>query len=143
MFFIRSSFHNIREHWFLNFFICSFWRSGLNFINILHTAFMLADPESTKKVKSAVSFGAFGTYEHKSCTQNIDEIEPIYVLDIFFWYHIICQYSYFELNNYYKRNLSTEYFTKSDFRGPQVKVLCSRPALSNQFVTSHVWRTTV
>jgi len=42
---------------------------GLNFINFLRTAFMLADPECAKKtVKLAVSFGAFGTYERKSCT---------------------------------------------------------------------------
>jgi len=42
---------------------------GLNFINVLHTAFTQADPECTKKtVKSAMSFDAFGTYERKSCT---------------------------------------------------------------------------
>ncbi len=41
--------------------------SGLNFINVLCTAFIHADPECAKKtVKSAVSFGAFGTYERKS-----------------------------------------------------------------------------
>ncbi len=46
------------------------WKSlGRNFINILRTAFTRVDPECTKKtVKSAVSFGAFGTYECKSCT---------------------------------------------------------------------------
>jgi len=48
---------------------------GLNFINVLHTAFTCADPECVKKrVKSAVSFDAFGTYELKSCAQNVDEI---------------------------------------------------------------------
>jgi len=42
---------------------------GLNFINILLTAFTPADPRSVKKtVKSSVSFYAFGIYEHKSCT---------------------------------------------------------------------------
>jgi len=50
----------------------------LNFINILHTAFTLIVPEcANKTVKSAVSFGAFGTYERKSCTYNVDEIEPL------------------------------------------------------------------
>ncbi len=29
-----------------------------------------------KTVKLAVSFGAFGTYGRKSCTQNVDEIDP-------------------------------------------------------------------
>ena len=43
-------------------------RQRLNFINVLHTAFTHVDPENAKKtVKSAVSFGAFGTYKHKSC----------------------------------------------------------------------------
>jgi len=50
--------------------------SGLNFINILSTAFTLPDPKCAKKtVKLAVSFGAFGTYERKSCTLNIGEID--------------------------------------------------------------------
>jgi len=41
---------------------------GLNVINVLHTAFTYVDPKCAKKdsqVKSAVSFGAFGTYERK------------------------------------------------------------------------------
>jgi hypothetical protein len=42
--------------------------TGLNFIKLLRTDFMHADPICAKKtVKSAVSFGAFGTYERKSC----------------------------------------------------------------------------
>jgi len=42
---------------------------GLNFINVLRAAFMLADPKCTKKkVKLAVLFGTFGTYERKNCT---------------------------------------------------------------------------
>jgi hypothetical protein len=45
-----------------------FTTPGLNFINILRTAFTHVDPEYAKKtVKSAASFGAFGTYERKSC----------------------------------------------------------------------------
>jgi len=51
-------------------------RPGLNFINVLRTAFTHVDPECAKKtVKSAVSFGAFGTYERKSCTSNVGEID--------------------------------------------------------------------
>jgi len=43
-------------------------RAGVNFINVLHTAFALIDPESVKNtVKSSVSFYTFGIYEHKSC----------------------------------------------------------------------------
>jgi len=42
---------------------------GVNFINVLRTAFTHVDPECAKKdVKSAVSFGTFGNYERKSCT---------------------------------------------------------------------------
>jgi hypothetical protein len=45
------------------------WPPGVNFINVLHSAFTHVDPECAKKtVKSAVSFGTFGTYERKSCT---------------------------------------------------------------------------
>jgi len=41
---------------------------GVNFINILRTAFALVDPESVKNtVKSPVSFYAFGIYKRKSC----------------------------------------------------------------------------
>ncbi len=44
-------------------------RSGVNFINVPHTAFALVDPESVKiTVKSSVSFYAFGIYKPKSCT---------------------------------------------------------------------------
>jgi hypothetical protein len=44
-------------------------KPGVNFINVLHTAFTHTDPECAKKtVKSAVSFGAFGTYKRKSST---------------------------------------------------------------------------
>jgi len=42
---------------------------GVDFINILRTAFTHVDPECAKKtVKAAVSFGTFGTYQRKSCT---------------------------------------------------------------------------
>ncbi len=50
---------------------------GVNFINVLHTAFALVDSKSIKNtVKSSVCFYAFGIYERKSCTQDVDEIEP-------------------------------------------------------------------
>jgi len=55
----------------------SLLRSGVNFLNVLRTAFALVDPESVKNtVKSSVSFYAFGIYERKSCTYNVDDIEP-------------------------------------------------------------------
>ncbi len=42
---------------------------GVNFINVLCTAFALEDPKSVKNaVESSVSFYAFGIYERKSCT---------------------------------------------------------------------------
>ncbi len=51
--------------------------SGVNFINFLHTAFALKDPKSIKNtVESSVFFYAFGINERKSCTHNIDGIEP-------------------------------------------------------------------
>jgi len=52
---------------------------SVNFTNILRAALTLKDPESVKNtVKSSVSFYAFGTCGRKSCTQNVDEIEPWY-----------------------------------------------------------------
>jgi len=49
---------------------------GVNFINALRAAFTPADPECAKKtVKSAVSLGIFGIYEHKSFVENVDEID--------------------------------------------------------------------
>jgi len=51
--------------------------TGVNFINVLHTAFALVDPKSEKNTaESSVSFYAFGIYERKSCTCIADEIEP-------------------------------------------------------------------
>ncbi len=48
---------------------CHLFASGLNFINVLRTAFGLVDPESVKNTpKSSVSFYALGIYERKSCT---------------------------------------------------------------------------
>jgi len=45
---------------------------GLNFINVLHTAFTRTDPECAKKtVKSAVLFGAFGTYGVKAVRRTL------------------------------------------------------------------------
>jgi hypothetical protein len=42
---------------------------GVNFSNVLRTAFALVDPKSVKNTdKSSVSFYAFGIYERKSCT---------------------------------------------------------------------------
>jgi len=52
-------------------------RPGVNITNVLLAAFMLVDPESVKNtVKSSVSFYAYGICSNKSCTNNIDEIEP-------------------------------------------------------------------
>ncbi len=49
---------------------------GLNFINVLRTAFTLIDPKSVKNtVKSKVSFYTFGIYGRKSCLLNIGEID--------------------------------------------------------------------
>ncbi len=43
--------------------------AGLNFINVLHTAIMLADPESVKDTDDLPVFVyTFGIYKHKSCT---------------------------------------------------------------------------
>ncbi len=45
------------------------WQTGVNFINVLYTAFTLVDPESVKNtVKSSVTFYTFGIYGCKSCT---------------------------------------------------------------------------
>jgi hypothetical protein len=53
------------------------WRHGVDFTDILRAFFALVDPESVKNtVKSSVSFDAFGLRACKSCTLNIDEIEP-------------------------------------------------------------------
>jgi len=35
-------------------------------------------PKMKNTVRSSVSFYAFGIYMHKSCTQNVDEIEPCF-----------------------------------------------------------------
>jgi len=44
-------------------------RPGVNFINVLQAAFAGADPKSVKnKIKSSVSFYAFGIFAHKSCS---------------------------------------------------------------------------
>jgi len=41
---------------------------GVNFINVLRTAFMRTDPKSAKKHSQAVSlFGAFGIFARKRC----------------------------------------------------------------------------
>ena len=42
--------------------------AGVNFANVLRTAFMLVDPKSVKNtVKSSVSFYSFGICRRKSC----------------------------------------------------------------------------
>jgi len=41
-------------------------KSGVNFINVLGTAFTPADPESVKRLNCI--FYAFGIYKRKSCT---------------------------------------------------------------------------
>ena len=53
---------------------------GVNFINVLRKLLFPKIPNVQKKtVKSAVSFGAFGTYERKSCTYNVGEIDRPHV----------------------------------------------------------------
>jgi len=53
------------------------YSSGVNFTNVLRTDYALIDPKSVKNTaKSSVSFYAFGIYKRKSCTYNVDEIEP-------------------------------------------------------------------
>jgi len=50
---------------------------GVNFINVLRTDFTLVGPESVKRYwRLNCIFCAFGIYERKSCTLNIDEINP-------------------------------------------------------------------
>jgi hypothetical protein len=50
---------------------------GVIFTNFLLAGFALVDPKSIKNtVKSSVSFDAFGICMRKSCTLNVDEIEP-------------------------------------------------------------------
>jgi len=49
---------------------------GVNFINVLCTAFALIDPESVKRYwRINCIFCAFGIYERKSCSLNVDEID--------------------------------------------------------------------
>jgi len=51
--------------------------TGVNFINVLRTAFTLVDPESVKRYwRLNCIFCAFGIYKRKSCTLNVDEINP-------------------------------------------------------------------
>jgi len=52
---------------------------GLNFINVLYTAFTLADSESVKKDTDdwTVFFYAFGIYKCKSFTLNVGEIDTV------------------------------------------------------------------
>ncbi len=58
--------------------------SGVNFINVLHTAFTLVDPESVKRYWWLnYIFWAFGIYEHKSCMLNVDEIDPTFYKRVF------------------------------------------------------------
>jgi len=47
---------------------------GINFINVLHTAFTCADPENGK-IQLSCQFYAFGIYRHKSFVLNVDEID--------------------------------------------------------------------
>jgi len=50
---------------------------GLNFINVLRTAFMLADPKCSKKTfKLAVSFGALGPTNIKAARKMLVKLTP-------------------------------------------------------------------
>jgi len=49
---------------------------GVNFINIFTHSFCdCSSPRRKSSFKSSVSFYAFGIYERKSCTKNVDEID--------------------------------------------------------------------
>ena len=51
--------------------------SGVNFTNVLQAAFTGADPKSAKKTVKLSSFLGFQDLcEHKSCSLNVDEIDP-------------------------------------------------------------------
>jgi len=82
-------------------------RSGVNFINVLCTAFTLIDPESVKRYWWLnCIFCAFGIYERKSCMLNVDEIDLCLTCDTlrspltngnktneknkFFWFLLSC-----------------------------------------------------
>jgi len=55
----------------------AFTLEGVKFTNIQRAAIAQEDPESVRNtVQSLVSFYAFGICMHKSCTKNVDEIEP-------------------------------------------------------------------
>jgi hypothetical protein len=57
----------------------------VNFINILWAAFAHADPKSAKNSDNLnVFFWAFGICTSKSCSQNIDEIDPYITIFLFF-----------------------------------------------------------
>ncbi len=63
------------------------WRSGVNFNNVLHTAFMLVGPKSAKwHGWLDFLFCAFGIYLRKSCMQNVDEI------DTWFLTYFLCNF---------------------------------------------------
>ncbi len=58
---------NLTQNFTLYFIILE--RPGVNFINVLRTAFVLVDPKIVKDtVESLVSFYGFGIYECKRCT---------------------------------------------------------------------------
>jgi len=51
--------------------------SGVNFINVLHTAFTLVDPISVKNtVKSSVSFYTFGISSVKAVHRTLMKLSP-------------------------------------------------------------------
>ncbi len=55
----------------------SYSPSGVNFINVLYTAFTLVDPESVKNtVKSSVSFDAFGSTCIKALHRTLMKLSP-------------------------------------------------------------------
>jgi len=56
---------------------------GVNFINILRTAFALSDPKSIKNtVDSSVSFYAFGIYKVKSARRMLMKLSPGAIVQI-------------------------------------------------------------
>ncbi len=52
-------------------------RSGVNFINVLRTAFALVDPESVKNtVRSSVSFTLLGSMSVKAVRRTLMKLSP-------------------------------------------------------------------
>jgi len=88
-------------------------RSGLNFINVLRTAFTLTDPESVKRyLWLNCIFYAFGIYERKSCRYNVDEIEPWIECKSSLIYYTLPKYLHWMMCNFGSHFVNTPNFSK-------------------------------